>query len=277
MKTWTTQHIRQAKGREKLPCLTAYDATTARLIDEAGLPLILVGDSLGMTMLGYDTTLPVTMAQMLDHTAAVARGAPHALVVADMPFLSYQVSIEQALLHAGGFLKDANADAVKIEGGAFRAALVRTLTRNGIPVMGHIGLTPQSIRELGGFKVQGRLPAAAESLRDDAVALAEAGAFALVLECMPPGLAAAITAAVPIPTIGIGAGPACDGQVLVCHDMLGLNDRFQPRFVKRYADLGAQMRTAFAAYARDVQAGTFPGPEHLYDAAPAAGQSATQP
>ncbi len=270
MKTWTTQRIRESKGRQKLPCLTAYDATTARLIDEAGVPLILVGDSLGMTMLGYETTLPVTMEQMLDHTAAVVRGTKQALVVADMPFLSYQVSIEQALLHGGRFLKESGADAVKIEGGAFRADLVCSLTRNGIPVMGHIGLTPQSVRELGGFKVQGRLPAAAATLRDDALALAEAGAFAIVLECMPPSLAGAITAAAPVPTIGIGAGPECDGQILVCHDMLGLNDQFQPRFVKRYADLGAQMRAAFAAYAQDVTGGVFPGPEHSYGNPPPA-------
>ena len=265
MKTWTATRIRQAKGKQKLACLTAYDYATARMIDEAGIPLILVGDSLGMTVLGYDTTIPVTMEQMLHHTAAVVRGVKNALVIADMPFLSYQTSIETGIANAGRLLKEAGADAVKIEGGAFRADLVRALTANGIPVVGHIGLTPQSIRKLG-YKVQGKTPSAAAQLHEDAIALAEAGIFALVLECLPSPLAAEITAAVPVPTIGIGAGAACDGQVLVSHDMLGLTEEFQPKFVKRYADLAPQMRAAFAAYAKEVGDGTFPGPEHGYDA-----------
>lgn len=266
MKTWTVPRVRQVKGKQKLACLTAYDYTTARMMDEAGIPLILVGDSLGMTVLGFDTTIPVTMEQMLHHTAAVVRGVKHALVIADMPFLSYQASIESGITNAGRLIKEAGADAVKIEGGAFRSDLIRALTANGIPVVGHIGLTPQSIRELGAYKLQGRTAPAAEQLCVDAQALAEAGVFALVLECLPSPLAAEITAATPVPTIGIGAGPACDVQVLVSHDMLGLNDQFQPRFVKRYADLAPRMRAAFAAYAREVGDGTFPGPEHGYDA-----------
>lgn len=265
MKAWTVTRIRQAKGKQKLPCLTAYDCTTARMVDEAGIPLILVGDSLGMTMLGYDTTIPVTMEQMLHHTAAVVRGVRNALVIADMPFLSYQASIEQGVANAGRLLKEGGADAVKIEGGAFRADLVKALVANGIPVVGHIGLTPQSIREFGGYKVQGRTPPAAARLRKDARALEKAGAFALVLECLLSPVAASITAALRIPTIGIGAGPGCDGQVLVSHDLLGLNEQFRPRFVKRYANLAPQIRRAFAAYARDVVNGDFPAPEHGYD------------
>jgi 3-methyl-2-oxobutanoate hydroxymethyltransferase len=268
MKTWTVTRIRQAKGKQKLACLTAYDCSTARMMDEAGIPLILVGDSLGMTVLGYESTLPVTMEQMLHHTAAVVRGVKNALVIADMPFLSYQPSLEVGIVNAGRLLKEAGADAVKIEGGAFRADLVRALTANGIPVVGHIGLTPQSIRELGGYKLQGRTAPAADQLRTDARVLNEAGIFALVLECIPAPLAAEITAATTTPTIGIGAGPGCDGQVLVSHDMLGLNEQFQPKFVKAYAQLAPQMRDAFAAYARDVANGTFPAPEHSYDPLP---------
>ncbi|MEI6210732.1 MAG: 3-methyl-2-oxobutanoate hydroxymethyltransferase [bacterium] len=265
MKTWTVPRVRQAKGKQKLACLTAYDYSTARMMDEAGIPLILVGDSLGMTVLGYDTTIPVTMEQMLHHTAAVVRGVQHAMVIADMPFLSYQISVESGISNAGRLIKEAGADAVKIEGGAFRSALIHALIANGIPVVGHIGLTPQSIRELGGYKLQGRTAPAAQQLYADAQALSGAGVFALVLECIPAQLAAEITAAIPVPTIGIGAGPSCDAQVLVSHDMLGLNDQFQPRFVKRYADLAPSMRAAFTAYARDVGDGTFPGPEHVYD------------
>ena len=265
MKTWTATRIRQTKGQQKLACLTAYDYTTARMVDEAGIPLILVGDSLGMTVLGYDTTIPVTMEQMLHHTAAVVRGVKQALVIADMPFLSYQTSIETGITNAGRLIKEAGADAVKIEGGAFRADLVRALTANGIPVMGHIGLTPQSIREIGGYKVQGRTAPAAARLIEDAQALSEAGIFTLVLECLPSPLASDITATVPVPTIGIGAGPGCDGQVLVSHDMLGLNEQFLPRFAKRYATLAPHMRTAFASYAKDVAAGTFPGAENEYE------------
>jgi 3-methyl-2-oxobutanoate hydroxymethyltransferase len=264
--TWTAAAIRAAKGTRKLACLTAADCVTARILDAAGVPLILVGDSLGMTVLGYDTTLPVTMKEMLHHTAAVVRGVRSALVVADMPFLSYQASIEQALFNAGRFLKEAGAGAVKLEGGALRAPTVRALVDNGIPVLGHIGLTPQSVRETG-YTVQGRDPEAAARLGDDAAALAEAGVFGLVLECVPAALAADITAAVPVPTIGIGAGADCDGQVLVLHDMLGLNTGRLPRFVKQYATLAPEIRRAVEAYRRDVESGAFPAAEHTYQAA----------
>lgn len=261
---WTAVKIRATKGRQKLACLTAYDFATARLLDEAGVPLILVGDSLGMTVLGYATTLPVTMDQVLHHTAAVTRGVKDALVVADMPFMSYQASTEQALTNAGRFLKEAGAGAVKIEGGAFRAPLIRDLVRNGIPVLGHIGLTPQSLLEMGGFKVQGRTPEQAKCLIEDARAVEEAGAFAVVLECMPPDVAADVTKAIGIPTIGIGAGPRCDGQILVTPDLLGIQTGVAPKFVKRYADVGAAMKSAFAAYRTDVEAGAFPASEHTY-------------
>jgi 3-methyl-2-oxobutanoate hydroxymethyltransferase len=263
MKTWNTARIKASKGVCRLACLTAYDTGSARLADAAGIPLLLVGDSLGMTVLGYGSTLPVTMADMLHHTAAVARGASDALVVADMPFLSYQISLEEGLRNAGRFVQEAGADAVKIEGGAVRADLVGTLTRNGIPVLGHIGLTPQSINVLGGYKVQGKTREARDRLVDDARALAEAGVFALVLECVPPEIGAAVTAAVTVPVIGVGAGPACDGQMLVMHDLLGLTER-PPKFAKAYAALADAMRAAFSAYAADVAAGTFPGPEHCY-------------
>lgn len=261
---WTVTKIRALKGREKIACLTAYDYTTARIMDEAGIALILVGDSLAMTMLGYATTLPVTMAAMLHHTAAVARGVRQALVVADMPFLSFHVSIPQAIENAGRFLKEAGADAVKIEGGAFRAPTIQALIANGIPVLAHIGLTPQSIRAMGGYKVQGRKPAEARRLLQDARALEKAGAFALVLECLPPALGAEITQAIQIPTIGIGAGPDCDGQILVTHDLLGLYGEVTPKFVKSYARLGAEMKQAFQAYKAEVEHGAFPAKEHTY-------------
>lgn len=261
---WTTRSIRKQKGKRKIACLTAYDYATARLVDAAGIPLIIVGDSLGMTVLGYDSTIPVTMAEMIHHTRAVARGAPHTLVVSDMPFLSYQASVAQAIDNAGRLLKEGAADAVKIEGGALRRETVEALTANGIPVMGHIGLTPQSVKEFGGYRVQGRDDPHARGLVEDARVLEEAGCFSLVLEGIPAGLGTEITAAVGIPTIGIGAGPGCDGQVLVIHDMLGLFSDFTPRFVKRYAQLGSAMTEAFAAYIADVEAGTFPGPEHCY-------------
>lgn len=261
---WTATKIRDCKGIEKVVCLTAADFSTARLLDEAGLQLILVGDSLAMTVLGYETTLPVTMEEMLHHTSAVARAVKSALIVADMPFMSYQVSVEQALSNAGRFLKEAGADAVKIEGGSIREGCVRALTANGIPVLGHIGLTPQSIRSIGGYKVQGRLPAEAEALLADAKALDRAGVFAIVLECVPRDLAATITAAVSVPTIGIGAGAACDGQVLVTHDVLGIASSVSPSFVKQYANLGETMLSAFSAYRDDVAAGRFPGIEHSF-------------
>ena len=261
---WTANAIKAEKGKRKLACLTAYDYATGRLLDESGIPLILVGDSLGMTVLGYETTLPVTMKDMLHHTAAVVRGVKSALVVADMPFMSYQTSDEQALFNAGRFIKRAGADAVKIEGGAMRASTVRALVGNGIPVLGHIGLTPQSVKAMGGYRVQGKQPEEAARLQEDATALAEAGVFALVLECMPAVLAEAITATVPVPTIGIGAGPSCDGQVLVLHDFLGLNEGHVPKFVKCYAELALEIRRALGAYRHDVESGTFPAPEQTY-------------
>jgi 3-methyl-2-oxobutanoate hydroxymethyltransferase len=266
MKTWTVAKIMASKGVCKLPCVTAYDCAFARLADAAGIPLVLVGDSLGMAMLGYGSTLPVTMDVMVHHTAAVARGTAEALVVADMPFLSYQLSLPEALRNAGRFLQEAGADAVKIEGGAFRAELVKALVQNGIPVLAHIGLTPQSVNVLGGYKVQGKTREEGNRLVADAQALAEAGAFAIVLECVPPDIAAAVTAAVPVPVIGIGAGPVCDGQVLVMHDLLGLGGSRPPRFVKPYAALAETVREAFGAYAAEVRDGTFPGPEHCYSA-----------
>ena len=264
MNKWTACRIKKLKSKQKIVCLTAYDYSTARIVDAAGIQLILVGDSLAMTMLGYETTLPVSMDEMVHHTRAVVRGVKEALVVADMPFMSYQVSTEQAIANAGRFIKEAGAGAVKIEGGAIRASLVRALVDNGIPVLGHIGLTPQSIREMGGYKVQGRQGGEARRLRADAKALEKVGVFALVLECVPETLGKEISRAVRIPTIGIGAGVGCDGQILVTHDLLGLYPDFTPKFAKQYADLGTQMKRAFESYRRDVESGRFPGKEHTY-------------
>ncbi len=264
MSKWTTVRIREAKGVQKLACLTAYDYTLARVADDSGIPLILVGDSLGMTTLGYSNTLPVTMADMLHHTAAVTRGVKNALVVADMPFLSYQVSNQDAMRNAGRFLQEAGADAVKIEGGIIRRECVERLTGNGIPVLGHIGLLPQSINQIGGFKVQGKSRVAVEALLTDAESLTAAGVFAIVLECVPPDVAALVTASVPVPVIGIGSGPACDGQILVMNDLLGLTASKPPKFVRQYAQLQALVKNAFAAYAAEVAAGEYPAPEHSY-------------
>lgn len=264
MKHWNVERIRTNKCGEKIACVTVYDYTSAQLADTAGFPLLLVGDSLGMTALGFESTLPVTLEMMLHHTAAVVRGVKNALVVADMPFLTYQVSIAEGLRNAGRFLQEARADAVKIEGGALRAELVSALTQNGIPVLGHIGLTPQSVNQLGGYKVQGRTQAAAEQLLQDARVLEQAGVFGIVLECLPPDVTERITASVAIPTIGIGAGPGCDGQVLVLNDLLGLSLKPPPKFVKPYAALAPIMQEAFAAYIKDVQNGTFPSDEHCY-------------
>lgn len=260
---WTVERLRGLKGR-RFACLTAYDFAIARLIDEAGFPLVLVGDSLGMTVLGYETTLPVTMEEMLHHTAAVVRGVRRALVVADMPFMSYQASVVEAVANAGRFLKKAGADAVKIEGGRLRVRTVRAMVDNGIPVMGHVGLLPQNVRAMSGYKVQGRTAETADALREDALALQEAGVFSLVLEGMPLAVARAITEAVAVPTIGIGAGPHCDGQILVLNDLLGLSGNFAPRFVRRYADLAKTLRAAFSRYRRDVEAGRFPQRRHCY-------------
>ena len=264
MKSITPRSITAMKGAETIACLTAYDFRTAKILDDAGIPLILVGDSLGTTLLGYDNTLPVTLDDMIRHTAAVVRGAKRALVVVDMPFMTYQASIEQALLNCGRVLQEARCHAVKIEGGEFRAPTIRALVQNGIPVLGHIGLTPQSVQILG-HRVQGRGDEAAQQLVADARAVAAAGAFAIVLEAVPADLGAQVSAAVDVPVIGIGAGPGCDGQILVINDVLGLSGDFKPKFVKVYADLGKQISAAAAAYKADVAGGAFPGPEHCYE------------
>jgi 3-methyl-2-oxobutanoate hydroxymethyltransferase len=261
---WTAAKIKAQKGKDKITCLTAYDYTQAKFVDEAGIELVLVGDSLAMTVLGYENTLPVTMEEMLHHTRAVVRGVKNALVVADMPFMSYQVSIDQAVYNAGRFVKLAGAGAVKIEGGSERAALVKRLCENGIPVLGHIGLTPQSIKETGGYKVQGKTTEAAAKLLTHARALADAGVFAMVLECLPEDLGAAITEAVNVPTIGIGAGRRCDGQILVINDLLGMFTGKSPKLARRYAELGLAMKKAFQQYRSDVREGSFPGEENLY-------------
>ena len=257
MKKWTTSKIRKCKGVEPIPCVTAYDAAFARLFDEAGIPLILVGDSVGNNVLGFSSTVPVTMEAMLHHTAAVARGVENTFVVGDMPFMSYQVSDERAIINAGRFIQEAGADAVKLEGGKLRAKLVHKLVENGIPVVGHVGLTPQSVLAMGGYRMQGKRPEDADKVLDDAKSLEEAGAFAVVLECVPDDLAKKITETLSIPTIGIGAGPHCDGQILVMHDFLGLNPS-APSFVKRFAELGDAVRQAATAYADEVRAGSFP-------------------
>lgn len=256
MKKWNVARIRAAKGVEKLGCCTAYDACFARLADEAGVPILLVGDSMGMTMLGYETTIPVTLEETLSATAAVARGAKDALVVADLPFGSYQCGDDQAVANAVKCLK-AGADAVKLEGGEHVCGLIRRMTAAGIPVLAHVGMTPQSVNEYGGFKRQGKTREAAARVLADAQAVEAAGAFAVTLECIPSELAAEITAALSIVTIGIGAGPVCDAQWLVMHDLLGLNPS-APSFVKRYANLGDAVRTAFAAYVAEVRDGVFP-------------------
>ncbi len=261
----TTVTLREMKDRsERISMLTAYDYPIARLLDEAGIEVILVGDSLAMVGLGYETTLPVTMEEMLHHVRAVSRGVKRALLVADMPFGSFQASVEDGVRNAGRFLKEAGAQAVKLEGGREVADLTRRLTSVGIPVMGHLGLTPQMVHQFGGFKVQGRTAAAAERLREDALLLEEAGVFALVLEGIPWQVAEVITGELRIPTIGIGAGSSCDGQVLVTNDLLGLFDDFTPKFVKRYANLKETIAAAFTRYRQEVKAGEYPGPEHAF-------------
>jgi 3-methyl-2-oxobutanoate hydroxymethyltransferase len=250
----------KAEGK-RFAMLTAYDFPTARLLDEAGIPVLLVGDSVGNNVLGYENTLPVTMEEMLHHTRAVARGVSNALVVGDMPFLSYQVSVEEGIRNAGRFLKEGGAGAVKIEGAQIE--LVHRLSDLGIPVMAHVGLTPQSVHGLGGYRVQGRGEEAARSVADQASALEKAGAFAIVLEAMPGDLAAGLTGTLRIPTIGIGAGSGTDAQVLVLHDLLGLSERL-PRFARAYADLRGTISEAAGAFADDVAAGRFPDDEHSY-------------
>lgn len=264
----TTATIRQYKSRkEPVAMLTAYDYSMACMLDEAGVDMLLVGDSLGNVMLGYDSTLPVTMEDMIHHGRAVCRGAKRALVVVDMPFMSYQVSVEEAVRNAGRLMKETGAQAVKLEGGTEVAAAVRAIVQAGIPVVGHLGLTPQSIHALGGFKVQGKDVAAAQKLLADAKVLEEAGVFALVLECVPAALAAKVSDSIGIATIGIGAGAGCDGQVLVTHDLLGMYGDFQPKFVKRYAELAGQIRTAVERYRGEVRERSFPAPEHCFQLA----------
>lgn len=244
--------------------LTAYDANAAGILDETDIPVILVGDSLGMVELGHPTTLPVTLEDMIHHARAVMRARPHALVVVDLPFGSYQQGPAQALSSAVRVVKESQADAVKLEGGARVVPTVRALVEAGIPAMGHLGLTPQSVAQFGGYRVQGRGDAAAAQLVADAVALAAAGAFAIVLECIPTSLAAKVTASIDIPTIGIGAGPDTTGQVLVWHDLLGLTEGPHPRFVRAYDDLRQRIRVAITAFSDDVTSGTYPAPEHTY-------------
>lgn len=250
--------IREMKQKgEKIAMLTAYDYSTAKIVDQVGVPLILVGDSLGMVVLGYENPIPVTMEVMIHHTRAVVRGTSNALVIGDMPFMTYTISVEDALRNAARFIQDAGCQAVKLEGGVTVAATVRRIVQCGIPVMGHIGLTPQSVNQLGGWKVQGKTPEAASQLLKDALALEEAGAFAVVLEQVPTPLATLISKKLTIPTIGIGAGNGCDGQVLVIHDVFGLSDRV-PKLAKKYADVAGIMRQAVAQYFSEVKDGSFP-------------------
>lgn len=251
------------QGR-KISMLTAYDYSTAKIMDEAGINAILVGDSLGNVVLGYEDTLSVTMEDMIHHGAAVARGAKNAMVVVDMPFMSYQTSVYDAVVNAGRLMKEGRASAVKLEGGKEVCPQVKAVTEAGIPVMGHLGLTPQSINALGGHRVQGKTQQAAQKLLDDARALQEAGAFAVVLECVPEKLADKVTKELEIPTIGIGAGSGCDGQVLVYQDMLGMFSDFTPKFVKKFANVGQVMKEAFKSYIDEMQQGSFPSQEHCY-------------
>lgn len=261
----TSVTFKEAKAKgEKLTMLTAYDYSTAKLLDESGVNSILVGDSLGMVMLGYEDTLSVTMEDMIHHTAAVARGAKNALVIADMPFMSYQTSVYDAVVNAGRLVKEGRAQAVKLEGGLEICDHIKAIVNASIPVCGHIGLTPQSINAFGGFKVQGKCEAAAKRLLDEARAIEEAGAFSVVLECVPAALAKKISELISIPTIGIGAGAGCDGQVLVYQDMLAMYSDFKPKFVKQYANVGDIMKDAFKSYISEVSSGVFPAEEHSF-------------
>ena len=261
----TIRDLREMKRRgEKIPMITAYDYTAAQLVERAGIPLILVGDSLGQVMLGYDSTVPVSMGDMVHHVKAVVRGTARAHVVGDMPFLSYHADIPDAIRNAGRILKEGGAQSVKLEGGAERAETVRRIVASGIPVMGHIGLTPQAVNQLGGYRVQGKTLKDAVRAMEDARALEEAGAYAIVLECVPAPLARMISERVRIPTIGIGAGAGCDGQVQVFHDLMGLYGDFQPKHARRYANLGDAMASAASDYMRDVQSGAFPTDAESY-------------
>lgn len=261
----TISTFQKAKAnKEKVTMLTAYDYSTAKLIDEAGIDSILVGDSLGNTMLGYEDTISVTMEDMIHHCACVARGAKNALVICDMPFMSYQVSVQDAVVNAGRLMKEGRAQAVKLEGGVEVAPQIRAITAAGIPVCAHLGLTPQSVNAFGGYKVQGKSEEAAKKLVEDALAVQEAGAFAVVLECVPSKLAALVTEKLDIVTIGIGAGKECDGQVLVYQDMLGMFTDYVPKFVKQFAQVGEVMKQAFCDYKQEVSEGTFPAEQHGY-------------
>ena len=262
--TTATLRARKATG-ERIAVLTAYDVVFARLADEAAIDVVLVGDSLGMVVQGERSTLPVTLDDMVYHTRIVSRGVRRAHLVADMPFMSYQASVEDGLRAAGRLIKEGRAEAVKLEGGVAVAELIRRLVAAGIPVMGHVGMTPQSVHEFGGFKLQGRTAEQRARIIEDARAVADAGAYAIVVETVPQALAAEITRAVPAVTIGIGAGPDCDGQVMVMHDLLGLEPAWKPRFVRRYAEMGKTVGDAFAAYAADVRAGRFPGKDESYE------------
>jgi 3-methyl-2-oxobutanoate hydroxymethyltransferase len=266
-KVTTRTFMRKKQRGEPISMLTAYDYPLALAVDQAGVDGILVGDSLGMVVLGYENTLPVTMDDMVHHCQAVARGAKAALLVGDMPFMSFQVSAEQALRNAGRLLQEAGMNAIKLEGGRERVEAIRAIVGAGIPVMGHLGLTPQSVHQFGGFRAQGKSAAPAKRLMEDAVILQEAGCFSIVLEAVPGRLAEYVSERLDIPTIGIGAGVGCDGQILVTHDLLGLFDRFTPKFVKRYADLHGEMGRAMRAYREDVEQRAFPGPEHTIDMA----------
>jgi len=259
----TAPGITGLKGKRPIVMITAYDATFARLVDRGGVDVVLVGDSLGNVIQGHETTIPVDLDDVIYHCRCVSRGLSRAHLVADMPFLSYQVSDDEAVRAAGRLLKEGRAQSVKLEGGRRVAALVRRLVETGIPVMGHVGLTPQSVHQLGGYKLQGRKDAAAEVLMEDAKAVVDAGAYALVLEGVPGDLAADVTAAVRVPTVGIAAGPGCDGQVLVIYDLLGMDERFNPRFLKKYADLSTTITDAVRAFSDEVGAGAFPGPGHF--------------
>ncbi len=261
----TTKDILSYKPKKKITVLSTYDFPFAKLADESGADIILVGDSVGMVCLGYDSTLPVTMRDMLHHVKAVARAVKHALVVADMPFGSFQESAEKAVRNAKRFVKEAGAQAVKLEGGESVLKQVKALVQAGIPVMGHLGMTPQSVTQLGGYKVQGKLKKDADQMLSDALALEKAGAFSIVLECVPYRLAETITKKLRIPTIGIGAGPATDGQVLVLHDLLGFKSGVSPRFVRRYLDLDQNIRTAISKFKRDVEAKTFPSLKESFE------------
>ena len=264
MRVTITEIKEMKQKKENIPMLTAYDYVTAKMVDEAGVPLILVGDSLGMVMLGYESTIPVTMEEMIHHTKAVVRGARKALVIGDMPFMTYHISISDALHNAARFIQEGGAQAVKLEGGEVVADTVRRLVGCGIPVMGHIGLTPQSIHQLGGFKVRGKGLEEARKLLNEARILEEAGAFAIVLECTPAPLSRLITQKLTIPTIGIGAGPDCDGQVQVISDLLGLYTEFVPKHAKQYARLAGEIKAAVSSYVSEVKSRSFPTAEQSY-------------